>query len=168
MTRPQIDRPPARSPVAVLALLLFALSLGSCTGGDSHERHIGVDVPGPGPVDSDPSPIDKAQALYSLSTEMADQGFVVTTGTGLGLIRLDPPGGVYAPGTVVTVAATPSILSTFDGWRGDLSGSANPTTIVMDGDKQIAAAFSRPPIAEDKVTLDYLIDGPGGGSITLD
>ncbi|KPA09564.1 conserved hypothetical protein, secreted, partial [Candidatus Magnetomorum sp. HK-1] len=111
---------------------------------------------------------DEVYAQYSLKTEMAGQQFAVTKNAGLGLIRLNPPGGSYSPGTVVTVTAKPSMLSTFDGWRGDLSVATNPTTIIMNSNKSIAATFSRPSIGENKVTLDYIIDGPGSGSVTLD
>jgi hypothetical protein len=144
----------------VLAVVV-ALGVSSCTQSDGS---VAIEA-------KDSSPPTTGGAVltrYSLSTEMAGQGFDVTNDMGLGLIRLDPPGGVYAPGTVVSVTAVPSILSSFDGWSGDLGGSHNPTTIVMDDDQQIAATFVRPPIDEDQVTLDYLIDGPGSGDITLD
>jgi len=104
-------------------------------------------------------------ALYSLKTEMANQ--TTADPAALGIIRLDPPGGVYDPDTVVTVTAAPSMLSTFDAWGGDLGGSTNPTTITMDGDKSITASFSR-SVPQNKVALDVIIDGPGSGSVTLD
>ena len=63
------------------------------------------------------------------------------------------------PGKVVTVTAKPSMLSTFEGWSGDLSGATNPTTITMNSNKSITATFSRPSIGANKVTLDYIIDG---------
>jgi len=63
---------------------------------------------------------------------------------GKGSIELDPPGGSYAAGTVVTVTAVPGSGGfQFRGWSGDLSGSANPTTVVMNADKAISATFRK-------------------------
>jgi uncharacterized repeat protein (TIGR02543 family) len=57
-------------------------------------------------------------------------------------VTLDPPGGVYDDGTVVTLTAVPDSGWQFDNWSGDLSGSANPTTITMDANKTVTANFS--------------------------
>ena len=61
---------------------------------------------------------------------------------GRGGVVLDPPGGVYADDTVVTVTAVPDGSAKFRDWDGDLSGDANPETLVMDADKSITANFS--------------------------
>jgi hypothetical protein len=58
-----------------------------------------------------------------------------------GSIALDPPGGSYAQGTVVTLTATPDVGYLFAGWGGDLTGSANPTTLTLDADKSVTASF---------------------------
>jgi len=55
----------------------------------------------------------------------------------------------YDEGTVVTVTATPSGLNAFDHWSGDLSGSANPATITMNGTKDVTAVFKAPEIVPD-------------------
>lgn len=62
---------------------------------------------------------------------------------GEGTVTLDPPYGIYDPGTEVTLTATPSSSSEFDFWGGDLSGNDNPETIIMDEDKEITASFTR-------------------------
>lgn len=62
---------------------------------------------------------------------------------GMGTVELDPPYGVYDPGTVVTLTATPSTNYLFEYWGGDLSGSVNPETIVMDENKEVSAVFSQ-------------------------
>ena len=71
---------------------------------------------------------------YSLSTS--------TTGSGSGTISLSPAGGSYAAGTLVTLTAAPAASSTFGAWGGDLSGSTNPTTIVMNGSHSVSASFA--------------------------
>jgi hypothetical protein len=70
---------------------------------------------------------------YTLTTNVSP--------VGSGSITLSPPGGSYAPGTVVTVTADPATGYHFDHWTGDLSGSTNPTTITMNGNKNVTAVF---------------------------
>lgn len=69
--------------------------------------------------------------------------YTLTTSTnGSGTIDLNPAGGTYASGTVVTVTANPASGWQFSGWSGDLSGSLNPTTITMNSNKSITATFT--------------------------
>ena len=63
------------------------------------------------------------------------------TPTAGGNVTLNPTGGSYASGTVVTLTAVPSSGYIFTGWSGGLSGSTNPTTITMDGNKSVTATF---------------------------
>ena len=57
-----------------------------------------------------------------------------TAGTGSGSVDLDPAGGTYSHGTVVTVTATPATGSTFTGWSGACSDSG-ACSVTMDGAK---------------------------------
>ncbi|MBN2561449.1 MAG: S41 family peptidase [Phycisphaerae bacterium] len=61
--------------------------------------------------------------------------------TGSGTVDLDPAGGTYAFGTSVEPAANADEGWQFDHWEGDLTGSTNPDTIVMDEDKTVTAVF---------------------------
>jgi hypothetical protein len=63
--------------------------------------------------------------------------------TGSGSVDLDPPGGVYPSGTTVELRANADPGWYFDHWEGALSGSANPETLVMDGDQTVTVAFER-------------------------
>jgi len=72
----------------------------------------------------------------------------VSTTPGGGAVTLDPAGGIYNVGTVVTVTPVPTLGWAFDNWSGDLSGTLNPETITIDADKSIAAAFS---VAPDRI-----------------
>jgi hypothetical protein len=72
--------------------------------------------------------------MYTLSTS--------TIGAGSGDIGLDPPGGSYPSGRVVTLTANPAASSNFTGWSGALSGTINPNTITMDAPKSVGAAFT--------------------------
>jgi hypothetical protein len=62
-----------------------------------------------------------------------------------GSIRRTPDAASYPPGTVVTLTAIPAAGYPFTGWSGDLVGSANPATIVMDADKSVRALFAVAP-----------------------
>ncbi len=92
---------------------------------------------------------------------------VTQTGGGSGTITLDPPHGIYTPGTVVTLTAETDTLHQFQGWSGDLSGTENPITIVMDAHKSVQAVF-KPPLTF-QISLWYVGEGeveldPAGGT----
>jgi hypothetical protein len=62
---------------------------------------------------------------------------------GSGTITLEPtqPGDGYTLNEQVTATAAPSEGHKFSHWEGDLEGSANPATLVMDSSKTITAVF---------------------------
>ena len=60
-------------------------------------------------------------------------------GTGSGNVGADKA-GPYAPGTIVTLTATPNPGSTFTGWFGDCSG-AGDCVLSMNSDKFVVAQF---------------------------
>jgi uncharacterized repeat protein (TIGR02543 family) len=73
-----------------------------------------------------------------------------------GTVVLNPPTGPYNHGTVVTLTATPAPGYHFGGWTGSLTGSNNPDSIVMDGNKSVTATFIvNPTIVQS--------NGTGGG-----
>ncbi|MGD2085906.1 MAG: PKD domain-containing protein, partial [Candidatus Aminicenantes bacterium] len=90
--------------------------------------------------------------------------YTLTTNTvGNGSIDLNPAGGTYCEGTVVTVTAIPDTGWQFDGWSGDLSGTTNPETITMDSNKSVTATFSQLPVQQYTLTVNTV----GQGSVTL-
>jgi hypothetical protein len=88
--------------------------------------------------------------------------------TGSGTVTVDPNGGTYDAGTVVTLTAESSgPYWVFSEWGGDLSGEMNPETVTMDADKNITAIFS------DDSDGDGISDGdedagPNGGDANND
>lgn len=66
---------------------------------------------------------------------------------GSGRVVLDPPGGVYASNTVVTLSAeVPRVpyvrgYTGFKRWIGDLQGSGPQVTVRMDRDRSVTAEF---------------------------
>ena len=64
---------------------------------------------------------------------------------GSGVVNLDPDGGTYPCGTSVTLTAVPATGSEFDNWSGDIGSAtptANPITLIVDGDLTVTAVFS--------------------------
>jgi hypothetical protein len=97
----------------------------------------------------------------TISASFVRQYTVSTSTTGSGTVALNPPGGVYDAGTVVTVTAVPSnSVASFLGWGGDLSGLQNPTTLVVDGNKSVVANFT--------VTYTLSLSIRRKGSVILD
>ncbi len=75
--------------------------------------------------------------------------YLLTTNTnGNGNITINPTGGTYNEGTNVTLTATPDAGWTFTSWSGDISGTNNPASIIMDSDKTVTAIF-------EETTPDY-------------
>jgi uncharacterized repeat protein (TIGR02543 family) len=110
----------------------------------------------------------QAAYLYSIYATYTPGGgptqYTLTTNTvGNGSITLNPPGGTYNEGTVVTLTAVPDPGWQFDNWSGDLTGSANPDTITMDSNKTVTANFSQIPVQQYTLTANTV----GQGSVTL-
>ena len=61
-------------------------------------------------------------------------------------------------GSEVLVRATPGLGWVFDYWEGDLEGSVNPQTIVMNGNKHVTAVFKRDAF---DYTLAMTVEGLG-------
>jgi hypothetical protein len=61
--------------------------------------------------------------------------------SGSGSVTLEPSGGIYDPGTLVTLAASPNFGWQFVSWSGDTEGSQNSEQIVMDRNKTVTATF---------------------------
>ncbi|HXV93843.1 MAG TPA: Calx-beta domain-containing protein, partial [Pseudonocardia sp.] len=65
---------------------------------------------------------------------------------GPGSVVLDPPGGLYPDGTLVTLTAQPALVSSlFRGWGGDLAGDATPVPLVMSAARTVTATFEDVP-----------------------
>jgi len=98
----------------------------------------------------------------------ADQYNLTVNKVGSGTVTLDPSGGIYDAGTEVEVTAVPAAGWKFDGWSGALSGTTNPQTILMDGDKSVTATFSEIPAGQYALAIytngdgSVVLDPPGG------
>lgn len=93
------------------------------------------------------------------------QQFTLTTTTlGSGSVLLNPGGGRYDEGTLVTLTATPAAGYRFQSWSGDLAGSSNIITITMNMDKAVTATF----VPEEQPATQYQLNVTviGGGSVS--
>ena len=59
-----------------------------------------------------------------------------------GTVGRSPDQTEYAPGTAVTLTATPTQGFAFSRWDGALTGTSNPATIVMNSDRSVTAIFT--------------------------
>ncbi len=90
--------------------------------------------------------------------------FTLDTNTlGSGSVSLSPSGSNYEEGTVVNLTAIASAGHIFTGWSGDLSGSSNPQSLVMDSNKSVTASF-----IEDSGLIAYWPMDEISGSIIAD
>jgi hypothetical protein len=107
----------------------------------------------------------------SVTATFVKKSYTLSTAVvGSGNITLDPPGGTYDCGTSVQVLATPAIGWRFDGWSGNLAGSVNPTTILMNANASITAKFSQippPPPPPYVVVLTSVVVTPGNATVLV-
>ena len=80
---------------------------------------------------------------------------------GNGTVDVVPDKPYYLYGETPELTAVPDSEDwTFNEWSGDLTGSDNPETIIMDGDKDVTATFTE----EDTIppTTEIILDGTMG------
>ena len=101
--------------------------------------------------------MDAAKSATASFATLFDVSLAVT---GPGAVTLDPSGGTYAAGSVVSVTATPEANASFDGFSGDLAGTESPQLLTVGGDKSVAASFTQ------HYTVNVSVSGPG--TVTLE
>jgi hypothetical protein len=77
-------------------------------------------------------------------------------------VTVTPPncaGGKYSDGTLVSLTAQPNSDFNFSNWSGAVTGTANPTTLRMNGDKTVTASFQK--AGSTCYRLTRLRDGDG-------
>jgi hypothetical protein len=101
-----------------------------------------------------------------VSTTAAPAGLVLEVdkaGTGLGTVKSAPAGidcgstcsAGFAPGTSVTLTATPAVSSTFTGWSGACSGTGT-CTVSLTQARSVTAGFSFTPKTAEKAAALYV------------
>ena len=87
---------------------------------------------------------------YNLQTSVA----------GSGTVTANPTNGPYMSNSVVQLTAVPALGWSFSHWNGDLSGNANPASLVMAGPRSVTAVFVRSAYPLTAGTA-------GGGAVTV-
>jgi hypothetical protein len=91
---------------------------------------------------------------------------------GSGSVNKDPDEPLYEPGTPVELTAIPDQGWYFDHWSGNLWGSQNPDTIIMNGNRTVTAHFVSQYIAENQTggvetPFIAIFPNPSHGSVTI-
>ena len=82
---------------------------------------------------------------------------------GRGRVRKTPDKPYYVYGDEVQLKAIGDPGYPFQNWSGDLTGSENPVTITIDGNKNITANFTA-----EQYTVTVAVQPSGTGSVTKD
>ena len=96
-------------------------------------------------VEDNRSPkLNDSQAVNITVTKQTTYALTITAvnGSVTKKVRGSVKDSPYDPGTVVELTAVPATGYHFTGWSDDLSGSANPANITMDGHKSVTANFA--------------------------
>ncbi len=67
---------------------------------------------------------------------------ITKNGSGTGSVSSDPVGSSFAPGTVVTLTATPDASSKFVGWSGGCTGTSSTCPVTMNSNVSVTATFN--------------------------
>jgi poly(beta-D-mannuronate) lyase len=109
------------------------------------EKDIGCDEFSDVPIVNRPLTRNDVGPDWISSLDLPVTLIVTQKGSCSGSVMLNPAGGIYDVGTVVNLTALPERNCTFNGWSGDLTGTDNPVSIIMDSNKRVTATFAAPP-----------------------
>jgi phospholipase C len=95
---------------------------------------------------------------------------VQATGGGTGTVSSNPAGincgqtcsASFAPGTVVTLTATPAGNSSFAGWSGGGCSGTSPCVVRFNASQQVTATFND----NNELTLSVGVAGTGSGTVS--
>ncbi len=120
-------------------------------------------VASPGPITIGWTPTVARQAYAAAAfAPAATVNYTVSTAAspvGSGTITLNPNQLSYPAGTSVQVTANPGIGYTFANFSGNLTGSTNPTTLIVNGNESVTANFTPTPCT---LTINIV----GSGTVT--
>ena len=93
---------------------------------------------------------------------------LIESGSGSGSVVSSPAGESFDYGTAVTLSASPSVGSSFEGWSGGCSGSAAICSVTMDQARTVSAEFSDdPPLLSGLKVSPRKVRMRGSGIATL-
>jgi len=101
----------------------------------------GPDDPSDGPEDADGDGYTNVEEFLNGTDPRVAEYSLIIDRVGQGDVTVDPPGGTYNDGEVLTLTAVAAPGWRFDGWSGDLVGSENPIAFTIDYHSEIKANF---------------------------
>ena len=100
---------------------------------------------------------------FSITSQPATTSYALTIGTvGSGTVTRNPNQATYPSGSTVSLTATAGVGYQFSGWSGDATGTANPLSVPMNGNKNITATFTAIPAT----TYTLTVSAVGSGTVT--
>jgi uncharacterized repeat protein (TIGR02543 family) len=105
---------------------------------------------------TNPSASITMTANKSVIANFTKKQFTLTLSAQNGSVAKNPDKTTYDSGASVQLTPTGSTGYHFSSWSGDLNGSANPATIIMNASKSVTANF-----APDTFTVTFTTDGNG-------
>jgi hypothetical protein len=110
---------------------------------------------------------DNEKSITAVFIEDVAEEYTLTVSVeGEGSVAKDPDRSSYTDGEEVVLTAKPASGWSFKEWRGAISGSNNPGSVVMDQDKSVTAVFEQDEvigIVVDEVKL-YIKEMEMGGA----
>jgi alpha-N-arabinofuranosidase len=107
--------------------------------------------------------VSNASGAVVVNTSVSSYTLTIVAGSG-GSTSPAPGTYAYAANTTVTVTANPSSGYGFTSWSGAASGSSNPVSVVMTGNKTLTAAFT----AVQAQSVSINVGGAATGTFVAD
>ena len=97
----------------------------------------------------------------SVTANYSQNEYTLAITSAHGTVAKTPDQATYHYGETVQLTATPDAGYTFSNWSGDAGGTANPVSVLMDGNKSVTANYA---------AITYLLQvnktGSGSGTVT--
>ena len=105
--------------------------------------------------------MDSPHSLKAVFTLITQDSYSLTVKTvGQGSILKNPSQSAYSNGRIVQLTATSSTGWVFAGWSGDIKSTANPLSIIMNGNMTVTATF-----VKQQYHLTIIKSGTGSGTV---
>ena len=108
-----------------------------------------------GSTDPDNVTMNGDRAVTAVFTEDCYDLDITIDPVGSGSVAKDPLEECYTYGTEVELTATAADGWTFSHWEGHLTGSTNPDTVIMNGDRAVTAVFEEAIISPENSTMTF-------------